>query len=324
MIQTIIFLFYFIINCVAWQYGHNLSAINENFPSSTFANISTVLVFIGHARSGSTVVGSILDAHPNIIISNEVDLLSNLEVWQRQFLQCRSNCVEHARKLLFELYSIMLDNSVQYGKSRVHTGFNYSIPGQGEWRNFKVIGDKKAGKTAHMLAYMFNKTITDFKFLESMGGVSVKFVHVVRNPFDIIATMLRRQMFDGAAYFEHRHDMLTPDVETLQKTTRRVFQLERSIAQLKNTKLFDIIELHHVDLLAHTERELQRVCTWLGDITYDKQWALNSKQILHERPSRSRDFLVWPQSIVDSIIKQSQQDTSFSRYTNDLPSTNKK
>ena len=36
-----------------------------------YGHITTYVLFIGHARSGHSIVGSLLDAHPEVIISHE-------------------------------------------------------------------------------------------------------------------------------------------------------------------------------------------------------------------------------------------------------------
>ena len=39
-----------------------------------FKDVKTFCMFIGYPRSGSTLIGSLLDAHPNIIIAHELDV----------------------------------------------------------------------------------------------------------------------------------------------------------------------------------------------------------------------------------------------------------
>ncbi|XP_065673082.1 uncharacterized protein LOC100215248 isoform X2 [Hydra vulgaris] len=46
------------------------------FSTPNFSKLKTFLLFIGYPRSGSTLTGSLLDAHPSVIIANEYNLLS--------------------------------------------------------------------------------------------------------------------------------------------------------------------------------------------------------------------------------------------------------
>lgn len=57
------------------------------------------------------------------------------------------------------------------------------------YNNPKVIGDKTAWDTAVMLRLRGTNAIYE---MEEKLGVKVKFIHVVRNPFDNIATFVLR------------------------------------------------------------------------------------------------------------------------------------
>jgi hypothetical protein len=40
-----------------------------------FPDLSTLCLFIGHPRSGHTLGGALLDAHPNAVIAQKLDVL---------------------------------------------------------------------------------------------------------------------------------------------------------------------------------------------------------------------------------------------------------
>ena len=44
-----------------------------------FVDVQTYCLFIGHGRSGHSILGALLDAHPNIILPDEVDVLKYLQ-----------------------------------------------------------------------------------------------------------------------------------------------------------------------------------------------------------------------------------------------------
>ena len=79
----------------------------ENTKETRFSDVQTLLLFIGYPRSGSTLLGSILDAHPNIVMANEYNLLSQWKNYTRAqkrdknyvFGQLWSNSVREARDL---------------------------------------------------------------------------------------------------------------------------------------------------------------------------------------------------------------------------------
>jgi hypothetical protein len=52
---------------------------NLNLNPKTVNDVETMLIFIGYPRSGHSLIGSLLDAHPNVVIANEYDILSSWE-----------------------------------------------------------------------------------------------------------------------------------------------------------------------------------------------------------------------------------------------------
>ena len=58
---------------------------NMELDPKTVNDVETVLMFIGYARSGHTLIGSLLDAHPNMVISNEYNILFNWEKYTTEY-----------------------------------------------------------------------------------------------------------------------------------------------------------------------------------------------------------------------------------------------
>ncbi|MCI0710673.1 MAG: hypothetical protein L0154_10980, partial [Chloroflexi bacterium] len=140
-----------------------------------FQDVNTFVIFIGYPRSGHSLVGSLLDAHPNAIISHELHALKRLH---RGYSQ---------EQLFYLIYQNSRDNA---RKGREETGYSYLVPGQwqGKYTQLKIIGDKKGGKTAELLAaypQMLNELFRTIKH-------PIKFIHVLRNPFDNITSMILR------------------------------------------------------------------------------------------------------------------------------------
>jgi hypothetical protein len=133
-------------------------------------------MFIGYQRSGSTLVRSLLDAHPSVIIAHELTALKLVEAGVGK----RS------------LYQLLLENSQDraQNKRQLMHGYNYKVPNQwqGRFDELRVIGDKKAAASTAQLA----KNPRLLHWLRNTVATEVKFVHVVRNPYDNIATWCKR------------------------------------------------------------------------------------------------------------------------------------
>ena len=65
-----------------------------------------------------------------------------------------------------------------------------------------MIGDKSGAFTA--FAMKKKNAVEAVNLLEKTAGAKVKFVHVVRNPFDNIATMVLQHRNVQARYGEHK------------------------------------------------------------------------------------------------------------------------
>ena len=72
-------------------------------------------------------------------------------------------------------------------------------------RNFhqQIIGDK-TGATAALTMKTSTKAEEAIHLLEKTAGTKVRIIHVVRNPFDNIATMVLRNEKVRARYGEHK------------------------------------------------------------------------------------------------------------------------
>lgn len=155
-----------------------------------FKDIERYCLFVGYPRSGHTLVGSLLNAHPNFVIAHELDVLNYVRAG-------------FSRVQLFAL-SIERDRAFTDAGSE-WSGYSYAVPGQwqGKFSELKVIGDKKGGMTSLQIfrqPELINR-------LARTVRVPLRLVHIVRNPFDNIATMHRRSGRDIATcttrYFEH-------------------------------------------------------------------------------------------------------------------------
>ena len=139
------------------------------------ASVEAFCIFIGYPRSGHSLLGSLLDAHPEMVIAHELDVLTFVAAgWPRR-----------------ALYSRILNHDATFTESgRQWFGYDYRVPGQWQGRvsKLRVIGDKKGGKTTERLGARPDL----LERLRRTVEVPVRLVHVVRSPYDNITTMARR------------------------------------------------------------------------------------------------------------------------------------
>ncbi|XP_062517274.1 uncharacterized protein LOC134192549 isoform X2 [Corticium candelabrum] len=148
-----------------------LQLATTNSTTFGFDSVNSLVLFIGYPRSGHTLVGSLLDAHPHVVIANEYKLLQHWRLFDKE---------QKTRSYVFgELYR---DSEMQakegYRSATVKHIFNYSVPNQwnGQFDKFlQLIGDKHGPKTTEFLKNENQRTIVDEirRRLKTSGGKAI-------------------------------------------------------------------------------------------------------------------------------------------------------
>ena len=222
------------------------------------ADLERFCLFLGYARSGTTLVGATLNAHPEIVIANELDVLQYVELGTPRN----------------EIFSLLLQRDRYFAEiGHQWTGYDYKVPGQfqGTFTRLRVIGDKRAGRSTHRLGERPELLDT----LRSTVGVPVQVVHVVRNPFDTITTMAW-----------HGKRTLGPAIAKYQRMSATVDEVR---SRLRPEELLDI---RYESFAEHPEQQLRDLCTFLG-VAPTAAYLRDCASLVDSSPSRSRDRLPW-------------------------------
>jgi hypothetical protein len=144
-------------------------------PDRAFDDVEAYSMFVGYPRSGHTILGALLDAHPNAVVANGLDVVKyiHLGLGRRQ------------------VFHLLRERAREVARDGCRSGdYTYAVPGQWQGRHDRllVIGDKKGMGTTMRI----RKRPWLLDRLRKTVGVPVKAIHVIRNPYDDIATMLRR------------------------------------------------------------------------------------------------------------------------------------
>jgi len=78
-------------------------------PRSVINNIKTFVFFVGISRSGHSIVAAILDSHPHIVVSNELDVFSKINnhssedclfnlIWEKSYRMANRGGLERSGK----------------------------------------------------------------------------------------------------------------------------------------------------------------------------------------------------------------------------------
>jgi len=209
---------------------------------AAFEDVEAYCFFIGYPRSGHSMIGAFLDAHPQAVIAQEMGAF--------QYLRARFD-----RDRIFYLLARNARAAATAG--RVSREYRYVVPNQwqGRFERVRLIGDKKAeGATLRLRAC---PNLLDR--LRRTVRVPLRVIHVVRNPFDNITTMATRAV--QRALERGGSPGFGPD---LSHALTRYRTLSDHVTTLKQELRDDIFELRHEDFIVDPRGQLSRLCVFLG------------------------------------------------------------
>lgn len=250
-----------------------------------FQEVKTFCMFVGHAKSGSTLLGSLLDAHSDIILADEADALKYVaHGFSRE-----------------QIYHILLKTSRREAmKGRVTarrlTPYSCQVPGQwqGRYRTLQVIGDSKAGPTTRRLSQQPHLWPA---LRQTMSGVEVKLFHVIRNPFDPISLMMIR----GQRTFDNAID--------------HYFDYCRTLAALRaHTNSRTLLPVRYEDIVGQPATQLAHICEFLG-VTASSDYLTACAQILHPSPAQDRHQIPWTADWIAVVERKIEQFDFLAGYS---------
>jgi hypothetical protein len=253
---------------------------------SLFENVRTYCLFVGHARSGHSIIGALLDAHPNMVVADE---LNTLDYFLKRFSRD-------------QIFSLVLNKSrKQFNKGRIKGGregkiYSYLVPGQwqGSFARLDAIGASKAGGSTRKIA---EHASIIHQFRQTISGTNLKLVQVVRNPFDNISTSIIRRGYDFA--------------DAIDRYFANCVTLAGLREQLDDNDLYTV---RHEDVIHEPEYCLSQMCRFLGlEIPTDYLAACAS--ILYESPSQSRHKVRWEPDFIDSVQNRIVEYDFLAGYT---------
>jgi len=240
-----------------------------------FENLKCFCCFVGHGRSGGTLVGSLLNAHPNVVISNELHAFRLIRKGLNQ-------------KQLFRLIYLSSERQVARG-SKGGGGYTYAVPGQaqGSHDNLIVIGARKAGATAREI-FEFPDVL---KKVDKKISLNKKFIHVSRHPLDCITTTFKKTP----------RGKLKSSREHLQREIglyfRRCESVERIVNEFESSSLLIV---HLEELIESPTIELRSICEFLG-LDCSNEYLEAAATIIMGKPNVSRRTIEWDQDLIDEV-----------------------
>ena len=266
---------------------------------SVINRVKVYVFFVGVARSGHSIVGAILDSHPHIVISNELNVFRNL-----------LNLPEITKSMLFnKIWNTSYEKAIKTDKFGMHStdkGYSLAVDGlhQGMYDSYiDVIGDKMGGDTS--VVYFIDPTKFEQRLnkLHSIINIPFKVFHVIRNPFDNIATIA---LYEHIRFQDNKFAMIKSINKTLRLDPKLIYSAinyfflrYQAAEDIKQRFNLDTMEIHNKDFIANPTMTVQRMCVFLGVLCSDDYLNTVSKKIFRDE-SRTRYNVVW---MNDHILK---------------------
>ena len=261
------------------------------------------MLFIGYARSGHSIIGSMMDAHPDMMIAHEYFIFQK---WIDQ-KKLGINLL-NKDKLFNELYKESFsDQSKGLRTAGSKTkGYTLQIKNswQGRFRNLQVIGDKSGGTTSLIFHKSPQVTTRHFHEMTKTVGIPIKFLHVIRNPYDIIATEALYR--DGPNHsvksdYDETHKMDNRD--GLWFAARYLFDCVSGVQQIKhdwNLSKDNLLEIYTEDFLVNPKPVIRSICTFLK-LDCPEEYVQQCDDKTYKKISRTRDRVLWPSDLLKWI-----------------------
>jgi hypothetical protein len=236
--------------------------------------MNTFLSFIGYPHSMHRIASAILNANPNVHCSNRLDILNNFNMSDSKM----------------KLFSSIQEHSLDQDNWKDIIQINH-VPKN----EITVIGDDSTYRNT--LSISNNPRILG-QFKQYIV-IPIKFIHVVRNPFDSIASWARIEYISKSG----------KGIETTQEKEINIVinefkKLNETISRLKISE--NILTINFEYLITRMHNTLEEMSKFL-DIEFHPFWRDNIRNGMPKKPTITRKQVNWNtyqllevQKIIDS------------------------
>jgi len=274
-----------------------------------YDEVKTFLLFIGYNRSRHTLLASLLDAHPNVIIANDFNILK--EWIENPLLSLRSKYYIYELLLAKSRYDVTFGvRSRPVDNKPVKYHYNIKEQWQGRYnKSIQVIGDKKAAQASRIL--LETEGMESLKKLEKKLGAQLKFIHVIRNPFDNIATMTLRR----ADVKKRGQENLKVNYSSeLDGSIKSYGHLVRGSFNVKKNFPGRVHDVASIDVMTNTRETLAKICSFL-EITCTERYLHDCASIIDPVPSKTRHNVQWTEDQLNRVHTLIRQFLFLRRYS---------
>ena len=277
-------------------------------PRSVTSKIKTFVLFVGIARSGHSIVAAILDSHPHIVVSNELDVFSS---------------IDHSSKasLFYLIWKKSCKIAGRGGLERIAKGYSLSVDGswQGAYQSYiNVIGDKHGGRIAK--EFLGNPELfqSHLNKLRSLIKMPIKVIHVIRNPYDNIATIALYRHFDQSRknISTTKNSNKTINISSLimDRAISNYFKLFQASELMRQQFNLDIMDVHGKDLITNPTVIVNKMCDFLR-VSCSNNYLNTVGRKIFSSESKTRYKVAWTDEQLSEIRENILKYDTLRRYS---------
>ena len=239
-----------------------------------FGHLQTVCLPIGFSDTANQPLAYALTAHPNMVMGNQLNLLENW--WNNG----KPLAIDSFLSGVLEMNHKMNKGEIRYVGGNKY----YFIDGQwqGRFDRLTVIGDCSPTTNTTVL----KEHCRDLKISTDNIKVSLKFIFLVRNPYDMLS-------HGAISSFQERTrtEILNIMIDKFIKACRVRKHLLAEISQMSDQPVF-IWRME--DHIANPQQKLAELCEFLN-VEGTESYLNACAKIFHKNPSKSRYLIDWPE-----------------------------
>ena len=284
----------------------------------TVEDVEKFVFFIGYPRSGHSIIASLMDAHPNMVIAHQYNVFGewvkgntskNLQLQDKQFL-------------FNELYKDSWYQVTSGWRTAKNNVKGYTLhtdsPWQGRYKQLQVIGDKDAALTSWAYYRFPDQFKEGFYHVKESIGIPIRAIHVVRNPYDMIATHLLYKVTDRAG---RRLKTATEtnkynNTRLLQIGAINVFREVNAVESMTEALKLNVLEIHNVNFVKNPRGTMLKICDFL-EIDCPEDYLEMCEKKAFDKVSITRNLVYWSKELLSDVEKRVKLHRFFDRYSFD-------
>ena len=267
---------------------------------------------IGYNRSGSSMLGQLINAHPEIVLAHELRMFERLRALR--FIPTPS-----ARGRVTRM---IVESDREFARaSYAQSGYSYAVNGlwQGRYSRLRVIGNKGSVNTVAGLNAAWGAKTLDY--VRRRARLPARFLFTVRNPYDMAASRTLHRLRDRAgadippprAYAPADADLIDVADEAIRFFLRLSERLSRVLPAIPKE---DVFETRCEDFIASPKENLRRICAFLG-VSEDEDYLDACAAFTFPNPSPARLKVRWTDAQIAQIADAVEKYPWFAGYNFD-------